>query len=327
METAIDLTISIISYNTIALLQHCLLSLQSSVDPSSTEICVVDNCSADGSSDMVSRQFPHVRILRNAENLGFARANNQAFLQSRGRYFLLLNSDTIVLPEAFEGMVRFMEEHKVAGAVAPRLLNPDGTIQASCFSRLPSVLTSVLINSSAYILFDRIFPCWNYPGRFVAPLEASEAPREVPHVMGACLLVRSSLYRELGMLDERFFLFREETDLCKRIRDAGWEIYYLPSSNVIHHGAASWHPTQEACRLAQGVESEWLYHRKHYGARAGNLLIVANLCAVCCSMFLLSLLVVAFFWHKKKRKYLAGMLRTRVAVLGAYVRLAKKELV
>jgi hypothetical protein len=327
MAEELDLTVSIVTYNRCDLLRSCLASVVSNTIGIGFEVIVVDNASTDGSADMVAQEFPHVRLIGNRKNLGFAKPNNQAFAESRGKYFLLLNSDTIVQPGALEAMVQFMDAKSDAGVVGPRLLNPDGTNQASVFSRFPSVLTSVVINSLAFIVLDRLFPLWNYPGRFVAAVEMSDQPQEVRHVIGACMMIRSHLYREMGMLDEQFFIFREETDLCKKIRDAGWKIYYLPAAKVIHYGAggpAAWHPTQPS-RIGLAVESEWLYHSKHYGAPAANWLVLANLCAVSGSLLCLFLLSVILFWHSGKRRFLQDLAASRHAILRAYLQLVVRK--
>ena len=325
-ESEVKLTISIATYNRCSLLRACLSSIASAGDSPSLEVLVVDNASSDGTSQMVRSEFPWVHLIQNTQNLGFGRPNNQAFMKAKGSYFLLLNSDTILQPGALEHLVHAMETTPKAGAIGPEMLNPDGTVQPSAFCRFPSLMTSLIVNSLAYLVLDRWFPRWNYPGRFIAPLDHSGKIHEEGHLIGACLMVRSHLYRDLGMLDERFFIFREETDLCKRIREAGWKIYQVPAAKILHHGAsgeASWHPTQQRQRIWLQVESEWLYHCKHYGTPSGRLLVWANLVVLMVSTTLFFTLATLLLWHPAKWRYFWALGRGRLVVLQAYLRLAR----
>lgn len=319
------LSISIPTWNRRDLVLACLGSIFSCGDPVDLEVIVVDNGSSDGTADRVAAEFPQVRLIRNGENLGFAKANNQAFSIARGRYFLLLNSDTQILPGAFSTLVSYLENHPKTGAVGPQLLNPDGSVQPSRYVRFPSLLTSLLTNSFLSLVLDQLFPSRDYPGRFLAPSQPiPEQPREYPHLIGACLLFRSDLYQSLGMLDERFFIFREETDLCRRIRDAGWTIAYVPRAQMTHLGAsgkASWGKHQRR-RIFLGVESDWLYHCKYRGMFAGGLFILLNGTVVGCAEGILAVFYVFFYWNVEKRRFLGALLSGHAAAMRAYARLA-----
>lgn len=220
-----DLSVIIVNWNTRALLGDCLRSFESAAGPV-LEIFVVDNGSTDGSLEMVEREHPHVRRIANAENVGFARANNQALALATGRYALLLNSDTRVAPGALACLTRFMDEHPRAGACGPRLVNPDGTLQPSgrSFPSTPAALAALLpVGASVR-------------AALATPLERRDHAREaaVDEVSGAALCLRRAALGEVGTLDEGFFLFGEDVDLCWRLRKAGWTVHYVPGAEVTH---------------------------------------------------------------------------------------------
>jgi len=237
-----DLSIIIVNWNTRQFLAKCLLSLQqtaSAIDPIAhtltfgpylTEVFVVDNASHDDSVAMVHDQFPWVRLIQNDHNLGFAPANNQALREYSGRYALLLNSDTEVKPEAMQRLVEFMDLNPQAGAVGAHLFNGDGTLQPSCqpmltpwreFWRL-TFLDQVLRRST----YD--MARWT-----------DASPRRVEVIKGACLLARRAALERIGLLDEQYFMYTEEVDLCYRLLHDGWTLHWLPTSHVVHYGEAS----------------------------------------------------------------------------------------
>jgi N-acetylglucosaminyl-diphospho-decaprenol L-rhamnosyltransferase len=190
----------------------------------------VDNASTDGSAEMVRRRYPRVHLIENRENVGFAAANNQAIRRSAGRYVVLLNSDTEVLPGALEALAGFMEEHAQAGAAGARLLHVDGSLQASCHPMLTPGREFWRL-----IFLERIWARATYRmGRWDVT-----APRQVDVIKGACLLLRREALDEVGLLDEGYFMYTEEVDLCYRLGRAGWELWWVPQAQVVHHEAQS----------------------------------------------------------------------------------------
>ena len=255
-----DLDICIVSYNARQLLGQCLRSLFATLGARSprAQVWVADNGSPDASADLVRREFPAVRLIENRQNLGFARANNQLLTLGRAPYALLLNSDTIVQPGAIERLFTFMEEHPRAGAVGAELLNTDGTVQWS-WSAFPT-LWSELVGREPR------------PYRPLA-LSGGGLAYQVDWVGGGCLLARRRAIDQVGLLDERFFMYSEETDWCRRLRQAGWECYYLPGARVIHLGGGSSGRGNPAM-LAQLYRSKLCYFRKHHGALQAECLRV-----------------------------------------------------
>ena len=311
-ESAPDLSIVIVNWNTRELLAQCLESLVASHDvqipgpakqpeihrhsPITTEVRVVDNASTDGSAAMIRARFPWVWLVENRENVGFARANNQAIRESVGRYVLLLNSDTEVKSGALETLVRFADAHPQVAAVGPRLLNPDGSLQGSCHPA-PTLAGEV------WRLFhlDALWPYALYP---MSEWEL-DTPRRVDVIQGACLLLRRTALDQIGLLDEDYFMYSEEVDLCQRLRRAGLSLYWVPESQVVHHGGRS---TQQVAAemFLQLYQSKLLYFRKHHGWPAAQLYKVILAAAACARLSLSPLAWLAQFPRRERRLTLAG---------------------
>jgi N-acetylglucosaminyl-diphospho-decaprenol L-rhamnosyltransferase len=257
----VALSIIIVSWNTETLLAQCLTSLFAHPPTARYEVWVVDNASSDGSAAMVREQFPQVKLLETGENLGFARGNNAAIEWCGGEYVLLLNPDTELLPGALDSLIAFMIEQPDAGAAGSRLLNPDGSLQTSCH---PS---PTLLREWWYLL--HLDALWAYGRYNMAEWDTTE-PREVDVLQGASLLLRKSLLDRIGVLDGDYFMYSEEVDLCLRIQRAGWRLYWVPQSQVIHYGGQS---TQQAAlkMFLQLYASKLRYFRKHHGRFAGFL--------------------------------------------------------
>jgi len=253
----IDLSILIVNWNTRDLLAGCLESVGR---PLAAEVVVVDNASTDGSAQMVRERYPWVRLIENAENVGFAAANNQAILQSQGRYALLLNSDTEVYPGALEELVRFMEAHPQAGGCGARLLNADGSLQTSCYPMLTPGREFWRL-----LFLDRLWPRSSYVQKRWDP----ETPHPVEVIKGACFLLRRAALEQVGLLDERYFMYTEEFDLCYRLAQAGWQLWWVPRAVVTHYGEASSKQMAEAMYV-QLYRSKIQFCRKFGGARQAN---------------------------------------------------------
>jgi len=220
----VDVSVIIVSWNTRDLLDRCLASYYENQGSLSSEVIVVDNASADSSAEMVQRRYPQATLLQQAVNTGFARANNRALTEAVGRYVVLLNSDTVVLGDAIGAMVRFADAHADVGIVGPRLVNADGTLQPS-WARFPT-------------LFDE----WvGKPARLRTRLPTSDGATafEVGWVSGACLLIRRAALEQIGLLDERLFMYSEDVDWCHRAQKGGWRVCYYPAAQVVHLGGRS----------------------------------------------------------------------------------------
>lgn len=232
-----DLSIVIVSYQVRELLARCLESLESQPEGPRLEIIVVDNASQDGSADVVRDRFPGVLLIRNDQNRGFSAANNQGLAISTGRNMMLLNPDTERKskdPDSLATIVEFMDKHTRAGACGPRLVYGDGSLQQSAF-RFPGL---------AQVYLD-LFPTnWRLAnsrlnGRYATSLYDSGAPFQVDHPLGAAFIVRREVVQQVGLLDERYFIYVEEIDWARRITSEGWEIWCVPAAEIVHHEAQS----------------------------------------------------------------------------------------
>lgn len=230
----LDISVIIVNWNTLKLLRDCISSIYDHAGCISCEIIVVDNASSDGSCEMVKSEFPNVRLLENTRNHGFAHANNQGISIASGRYVLLLNSDTRLLDNAFEKVVAFADQNPDAAVVGCRVLNPDRTLQPTCFM-FPSMLNMFLSFTYLYKLFakNRLF------GRERMTWWNRDDVRPVDVVTGCFMLVRKRAVEEVGMMDDRFFMYAEETDWCYRFKQAGWNVLFTPQAEIIHHGGQS----------------------------------------------------------------------------------------
>ncbi len=229
-----DVSVIIVNWNTKRLLQDCLESLYVQGGNVDTEVIVVDNASTDGSVEMVRDDFESVKLIENMENRGFAAANNQGMAAAKGRYVLLLNSDTVVLDNAVARTVNFADAHPRAAVTGCRVLNADGTLQPTCFM-FPSTLNMLL--SSTYLY--KLFPGSRFFGRERMTWWDRNDVRQVDVVTGCFMLVRREAIDQVGMMDERFFMYAEETDWCYRFKESSWDVIFTPVARIIHLGGQS----------------------------------------------------------------------------------------
>jgi GT2 family glycosyltransferase len=257
-----DLSIIIVNRNTCALLRDCLGSIRDLPDRVSREVVVVDNGSSDGSVGMVEQDFPGVVLIRNEVNTGYAYPNNQGLALSRGRHLLLLNSDTVVRPHALSRLVEFMDANPRVGACGPALYFPDGRMQRSCYS-FPSPRTYL----AAMLTLDRVFPRSRLFGNQNTGFD-HDRTAPVDALLGAALLVRRAVLEEVGPLDERFRIHYNDFDWCRRIRQAGWEIYFVREAEVVHHCQATTKAENRDLRLEEELlRNLFGYYEKHFGRR------------------------------------------------------------
>jgi GT2 family glycosyltransferase len=255
----VDVSVIIVNWNTSDLLRDCLTSIYDKAGSVDCEIIVIDNASTDGSVEMVKHDFPQVILLENPDNRGFAAANNQGMAVAKGRYVLLLNSDTVVLDQAIANTVRYADAHPRAGVTGCKVLNPDGTLQPTCFM-FPSLLNMLL--SSTYLY--KLFPKSRFFGREHMTWWDRNDIREVDVVTGCFMLVRREALDRVGVMDERFFMYAEETDWCYRFRKNGWQVMFAPVGEIIHYGGQS-SAKKPVAMIVQLRLSVLKFVRKHYG--------------------------------------------------------------
>jgi GT2 family glycosyltransferase len=247
----------IVSYNTRAMTLECLRALEADLAGIPSEIWVVDNASSDGSAEAIRRELPGVKVVESKVNAGFGAANNVAMRQATGRYFLLLNSDAFPRPGAIPTLIEYLESHPCAAIAGPRLLNADGSLQVSCF-KFPTPLRAWLEN----LWISAAFKHHAYLGDY--RFWPHDTERNVDFLIGACMLLRREVFEQTGGFDERFFLYSEETDWQRRIRDLGWEIAFTPAAEATHLAGASG-ATDKKNINRFFMESLDRYELKHHG--------------------------------------------------------------
>jgi GT2 family glycosyltransferase len=254
------IAVAVVSYNTCDVLRACLDSVVS--DAADVELVVADNGSTDGRLEMVRREFPRARLLVDRSNPGYGAAANAAVAACEAAYVLLLNSDTVLRAGTIAALAAYLDAHPRVGIVGPRLLNPDGSLQRSCFPWIGTFRyffeKSALARTAARIppLRDRLFIRWS----------SHERARHVPWVLGAALAIRRSAFDQVGGFDPSFFMYGEEVDLAYRLSRTGWQIHFAPVADIVHVGGVSTARLPVAMSVQQTLSSLHFY-RRHYSPR------------------------------------------------------------
>ena len=225
-----DLSIVIPHRNRRNSLERCLASLPSAAAVLSYETIVVDNGSTDGSREMLKERFPEVVLLQNRTNEGFSRATNQGLRVARGDHLLCLNNDTLLFPRSLEILVFFMKCHPNAGVVGGKILNKDGKVQPSARS-FPRLETAFFNRSS---LLSHLFPQNPFSRRYLLNDWNHDSVRQVDWISGSFFLIRRATFEKVGGFDERFFLYCEDVDYCRRVQEAGYHVFYNPEAKITH---------------------------------------------------------------------------------------------
>jgi N-acetylglucosaminyl-diphospho-decaprenol L-rhamnosyltransferase len=268
----LDLGIVIVNYKTRDLLRECLQSIYESRGDFGYQVCVVDNCSQDGSCAMVEKEFSQVRLIESEVNGGYAYANNlglRAFgfaptsdepSETTPRYALLLNTDILLPPSALQEMLDFLDTHPEAGVAGPRLVLADGNLDLACRRSFPSPEISFY----RMVGLSKLFPKSRRFGRYNLTYLDPDEVTEVDSVMGAFMLVRAEALKQVGLLDESFFMYGEDLDWAYRIKEAGWKVYYNPQVTVLHYKRASSRHSRRA--VYEFYRAMHIFYRKHYAA-------------------------------------------------------------
>lgn len=251
-STMIDLSIAIVSYNTKEVLLDCLRSVHAHTTAITFEVIVVDNDSKDGTVAALQDVYPAMRIVANTDNRGFAKAVNQALAVSRGRHMLLLNSDTIVRDQALATMVAYLDDHPDVGAVSCKQWTGDGHLNQTCFP-FPSIRDHLFYSA----LFQRIAPTMQAAAAATHEVDCTQS-QDVDWANGACLMIRRSLLRQVGGLDEEFFMYFEDVDLCRRLRQKGYRVRHVAEAAIVHFIGRSSGRDRERLQLV------WEFSRIHY---------------------------------------------------------------
>lgn len=254
-----DLSIIIVNYNTKDLLMQTIQSIIDTSKNINYEIIVSDNNSTDGSIEMVKEKFPQVKLIENKENLGFPKGNNVAIRQSKGRYILLLNSDTVVLEDCLSKCIGYMDVSKNIGVLGCKVVLKDGSLDHACKRGFPTPEASLF-----YILkLHKFFPKVEKFNQYDLGCLDEDKVSEVDSLMGAFMILRREVIEKVGLLDEQFFMYGEDIDWCYRIKQAGWQVVYYPEAKIIHYKGAS-SRKKPYKTLYEFHRAMILFYNKHY---------------------------------------------------------------
>lgn len=261
----IDLSVVIVSWNIRELLGACLQSIDNGRGALNIEVIVVDGGSSDGSPEMLTEEFPWVRLIARSDNVGFPKGNNIGLAEARGRLLLLLNPDTEIEGEALSTMAHYLNTHRKVGIIGAKLLNPDGSIQSSR-RRFPTLAMGFF--ESTWL--QPIAPS-SLMDRYYAADLPDDIVSEVDWLVGACLMTRREVLEDIGPLDEAYFMYSEELDWCRRAKEKGWQVVYLPDARIVHHvGKSSEQAVTE--RHINYQRAKLRYFRKFHGRIPANIL-------------------------------------------------------
>jgi GT2 family glycosyltransferase len=288
-----DLSIVIINWNTSEILRDCLNSIYNTIKKVNFEIIVVDNASVDGSIEMIKDNFKSVILIQNSENLGFAKANNIAFPICRGRYILMLNSDTLTLPDSIDLAVDFLDRNSSVGALTPKIFNSDGSIQHPCYVKEPTLASEFYdAFSLGTILKLRRFDS----------VPAENKTCDVAHACGCSLFFRKIALEEVGYLDERLIFSFEDADICIRIRSASWKVVYYPDSHIIHFGGLS--RIKNNGVVSAMLQSKYFFYSKYHGDLHRLILIILLVTSSTIKAIVYSLSLLNQKNKKQKKMYI-----------------------
>ena len=312
------LSIIIVGWNVEFDLVQCLNSLGENPPSEPFETIVVDNNSSDATVAVVKEKFPQVKVIANQDNRGFAAANNQGIEISSGEYVLLLNPDTIVHPNALDILIKFLDEHPDVGACGSKLLNDDGSVQASV-RRFPT-FRGVLYSHTVCRLLGLFRPQYR---KWMMKDFGYDEQTDVDQLMGAALLVRKSTIDKVGLLDADFFMYFEEVDWCYRIKQAGWRLVFLPESVITHLGGRS--SSQVPLKRIMTLTSLLVFFRKHRGKVSSRLfsitfklaVIIRNICHLIIGIF--TFIVAMIIFDSERKKKATGKIKLHALLLSKYL--------
>lgn len=273
MKKVIDLSVVILNYNTVELTRKCLTTVRAShLGDYVMEVIVCDNGSSDGSIEMVKKEFSQVILIENKKNLGFAAGNNPGIKRAKGRYILLLNTDTEIPKDTLRVMVSYMDKNPSIGASTCKLLLPDGSMDPACHRGFPTPWVAFTYLSG----LERLFPKTRLFGEYHQGYKDFGSIHEVDCIVGAFFLVRREVVREIGLMDEEYFMYGEDIDWAYRIREKGWKIMYNPTVTILHKkkqsGRANIVRKRRILTEIYFHRYNWLFYKKHYAQKYGSFL-------------------------------------------------------
>jgi GT2 family glycosyltransferase len=262
-----DVSVIILNFNTLNLTRMCLESLvKSRLGRHTMEVIVCDNASTDGTETMVKKEFPKVIMVQNGKNVGFAAGNNPGIRMAKGRYVLLLNSDTEVTPVAIATMIDFMDAHPKAGAATCALVLPDGSMDPACHRGFPTPWAAITYLTK----LEKLFPKTKLFGAYHQGYKDLKIPHQVDAISGAFFMVRRAVIATVGLLDEDYFMYAEDIDWAYRMKKAGWEIWFNPKASILHKkkqsGRANSLRKRRVTTEIYFHKYNWLFYKKNFAS-------------------------------------------------------------
>jgi len=255
-----DLSICIVPLNALGFLEPLLESIAEFTKAMSYEVIIVDNGSSDGTADWVEQHHPEITLVRNENNLGFTRGNNQAMALAKGDFLLLLNPDTLLTEDCFGPQIAYLRQHPEAGIAIPKVLNADGSFQQQ--SRRGEARPVEVFGY--FLKIGKLFPNHKGLNGYLQTWLGEDEVAEVKAVSGSCMFIRRELYEQIGGLDEHYFAYQEDSDYCMRARKSGWKVMYVPLSSIIHYGGEGGSKSRPYYAILQWHRSYYLYYRKYF---------------------------------------------------------------
>ena len=260
-----DISVCIVNFNSKKQLEKCLNTIKPAIKPLSYEVIIIDNYSKDGSQELIKKHFEKVRLITNNRNNGYTSEINRAMKIGKGKYKLIMNPDSRLMPKSIINLVTFMKQKKRSGIAGPLVLNEDGSFQWSCRRGVARPFAVFCY----FLGIAKLFP--QYPiftGYHLNHLDVKEI-NEVSGVSGSCMLVDQELINDIGYFDERFFAYQEDSDYCLRAINSGWKVYYNPNSMVIHKGGHGGSNSVPFRAIFEWHRSYILYYFKHFSKDYG----------------------------------------------------------
>jgi len=289
----IQLSIIIVTHNAKDFLRNCLKSVFEKIKNLSFEVLVVDNASSDGTFEMLKNEFPQVKVIFSKENLGFAKANNLAIKEAKGKYIFLLNPDTILLDENFEKLIDFAQKNPDVGAIGPKVLNSDLTIQHQCKRGFPTPWNIFCYLSG----LAKIFPKSKIFAGYLLTYLDTEKIQGVDSLSGCAMVVKREVIEKVGMMDEDYYLYGDDLDWCYRIKSAGWKVVYFPETKIIHYGGKGGTGKKPYFNIYHFYRSAFIFYKKHL---AKKYFFLINWLVYLGIFFRFLMVIIVNFFKKEK---------------------------
>ncbi len=311
-----DLTISIINFNNEKLLEECLRAIYETTKKIRFEIWVVDNYSRDKSVEMVRSKFPQVNLIVNPHHKGFSTNHNQVLSQVKSKYALILSDDVIVKPDALDYMVEFMDNHSDIGILGPKEFFPDGRLQKFHCVEIRNPWSDLLEAFMISPFLRRVFPDLKFPGQlYMSSMKDYDYAHEVASVHGSCMMFRKEMLDQIGLLEEKYYFYYEEPDICGRAKRAGWKVYYTPNAQIIHYFGATSRKSNPFFMIDKGLKALHSFHRKFYGVPAS---ILVGGITITSAIFILCIFPIVYIFDVKKRDVIKKNIKCNLKVLHWY---------